>query len=80
MKEEVIEKEVHRFYIDEPVTIWRRYNYEIVGDYNEAVKFMLKELENPELDDNFIDSEFIYDSESPIGCRELFNESGEELG
>lgn len=80
--EEIIqEEETHRFHIDEPCRIWRRYWYDISGTYEYAVKYMKKEVINMDLDDlYFNESEYVGDTEDYTGePRELFNEQGEQL-
>lgn len=76
-----MQKETHRFYIDEPVTIWRRYWYDVPGNYSDAVIYMKQELDNPQMDDEyFIESELLFDTECyDESGRELFNNDGEEL-
>ena len=76
-----MQNETHRFYIDEPCTVWRRYWYDIPGTYEDAVAYMKKELDNPQMDDKyFTESEILFDTEcyNETG-RELFNSYGEEL-
>lgn len=80
--EEIIEEEEsHRFYIDEPCKVWRRYWYDIPGTYEDAVAYMKKEVINMDLDDPYFDeSEPIDDTEEYTGePRELFDEQGEQL-
>lgn len=73
--------ETHRFYIDEPCKVWRRYWYDIPGSYEDAVAYMKKEVINMDLDDPYFDeSKPIDDTEEYTGePRELFNEKGEQL-
>jgi hypothetical protein len=82
IEEEIEEEETHRFYIDEPVKIWTRTWYDVKGTYEEALAYMRKELENPQLEDDVFDEfEYLYDTVEN-GCadeKELFNEQGDLL-
>ena len=79
--EEINEKETHRFYIDEPCKVWRRYWYDIPGTYEDAVAYMKKEVINMDLEDPyFYESEPIDNTEEYSGKpRELFNNDGEQI-
>ncbi len=73
------ESEIHRFYVDEKITIWRRYWFEIEGLYTESEAYMKDLIKSDDMYDEAYSNEIILDTETSLGIRELFNEEGDKL-